>query len=191
MDNNRLQFNLMSDGPKVELLPGAADIYKQRLAERGKARPSGHCLPHSVPDAMIAPSPFKFIHTPSLTLILYEEFVDFRQIFTDGRPLPKNPVPAWFGYSVGRWEGNEFVIESSGFNDRSWLDDDGHPHSDALHTIERFRRLNYGQMIMEVTIDDPKAYAKPWSAQLTFHLLPDTEFVEFVCEEVKDDPAAR
>jgi hypothetical protein len=191
VDNSRLQFNLMTDGPKVELLPGAAEIYKQRLADRGKGRPSGHCLPHGVPDAMLAPTPFKFIHTPNLTLILYEEFVDFRQIFTDGRPLPKNPVPAWFGYSVGRWEGNEFVIESSGFNDRSWLDDDGHPHSESLHTIERFRRLNYGQMIMEVTIDDPKTYAKSWSAQLTFHLLPDTEFVEYVCEELKEDPAAQ
>lgn len=189
-DNNRLQFNLLADGP-VDLLPEAAEIYKQRLAGRGKDRPSAHCLPHTVPDAMIVPSPFKFVHTPGLTLILYEEFIDFRQIFTDGRALPQDPLPAWFGYSIGRWEGKDFVIESSGFNDRSWLDDNGHPHSEALRTTERFRRLNYGQMLMEITINDPKSYAKPWSATVTFHLLPDIELTEYICEDPNPDTVAR
>jgi hypothetical protein len=113
---------------------------------------------------MLAPTPFKFIHTPNETLILYEEFVDFRQIFTDGRALPKDPEPAWFGYSVGRWEGGAFIVDTRGFNDKSWLDDDGHPHSDALHTVERFRRPDYGHLTMEITFDDPKAYVKPWNA---------------------------
>ncbi len=188
VDNNRLQFNLMADGPAVELSPQAAEIYKKHLAGRGIDRPSAHCLPHGVPDARIAPTPFKIIHTPIETVILFEEFVDFRQVFTDGRALPKDAEPAWFGYSSGRWEGNEFVIESSGFNDRSWLDDNGHPHSDALHTTERYRRINYGQMIMEVTINDPKMYVKPWSATLTFHLLPDGEFAEYVCKDLKEEP---
>jgi hypothetical protein len=188
VDDNRLQFNLMLDGPEVPMLPAAAALYKQRLAGLGKDRPSGHCLPHSVPDAMLIPEPFKIVHHPGVTFILFEEFVQFRQVFTDGRALPKNPQPIWFGYSVGRWEGDSFVIESSGFNDKSWIDDDGHPHTDALHTTERFRRSDFGHMTMQITIDDPKAYTKPWSALLHYTLMPDTELIEFVCDNEKDAP---
>jgi len=181
-----LQFNMAADTPGVELTPAYAAIYKEHLEQEGRERPSGNCLPHSIPDAMLAPTPFKIIHTPKETLILYEEFVDFRQVFTDGRPLPQDPEPAWFGYSVGRWENGAFVVESRGFNDKSWLDDDGHPHSDALHTIERFRRPDYGHMTLEITIDDPKAYVKPWNATIRFDLVPDTELIESVCENNKD-----
>jgi len=178
----------MLDGPQVPMQPAAAALYKQRIAGIGKDRPSGHCLPHSVPDAMIIPEPFKIVHTPGVTFILFEEFVEFRQVFTDGRALPKDPQPGWFGYSIGRWEGDSFVVESSGFNDKSWIDDDGHPHTDALHTTERFRRSDFGHMTMQITIDDPKAYTKPWSALLHFTLLPDTELIEFVCDNEKDAP---
>ena len=177
-----LQFNVAADTPGVELTPAYAAIYKERLAAEGKDRPSGKCLPHGIPDAMLAPTPFKFIHTPSETLILYEEFVDFRQVFTDGRALPKDPEPAWFGYSVGRWEGGAFIVDTRGFNDKSWLDDDGHPHSDALHTVERFRRPDYGHLTMEITFDDPKAYMKPWNATVHFNLLPEFELIEDVCD---------
>lgn len=180
--DNHLQFNLAADTPGVELTPEYAAIYKQRLDAAGKDRPSGKCLPHAIPDAMLAPTPFKFVNAPGETIILYEEFVDFRQIFTDGRPLPKDPEPAWFGYSVGKWDGSTFVVDSRGFNDKNWLDDDGHPHSDALHTIERFRRPDFGHLIMEITIDDPKAYVKPWNATVHFNLLPDTELIESVCD---------
>jgi len=186
--DNHLQFNMAADTPGVELTPAYAAIYKQHLDGAGKDRPSGKCLPHGIPDAMLAPTPFKFIHTPGVTLILYEEFVDFRQIFTDGRQLPKDPEPAWFGYSVGKWDGGAFVIDTGGFNDKSWLDDDGHPHSDALHTIERFRRPDFGHLIMEITIDDPKAYVKPWNATLHFNLLPDMELIESVCDHNNDTP---
>lgn len=186
--DNHLQFNMTADTPGVELTPAYAAIYKQHIDEAGRDRPSGRCLPHSIPDAMLAPTPFKFIHTPGETLILYEEFVDFRQIFTDGRALPKDPEPAWFGYSVGRWDSGAFVIDTRGFNDKSWLDDDGHPHSDALHTIERFRRPDFGHLIMEITIDDPKAYVKPWNATVHFDLLPETELIESVCDNNKDVP---
>ena len=190
VDDNHLQFNLMADlikqGKGVDLLPAAAALYQARVDALGKDRPSGHCLPHGIPDAMLVPQPFKIMHTPGITLVLYEEFAEFRQIFTDGRALPKNPQTAWFGYSVGKWEGESFVIESRGFNDQTWLDDDGHPHSEALHTIERFRRPDYGHMTMEISIDDPQIYVKPWGAALHYHLLPDTELIEFICENEKD-----
>ena len=180
--DNHLQFNMTLDTPGVQLTPEYAAIYKSRLDAAGKDRPAGKCLPHGIPDAMLAPTPFKFIHTPTETLILYEEFVDFRQIFTDGRALPKDPEPAWFGYSVGRWDGHAFVVDTRGYNDKSWLDDDGHPHSDALHTIERFRRPDFGHLTMEITIDDPKAYTKPWSTLIKFNLVPDTELIEYFCD---------
>ena len=173
MADNHLQFDMTIDTPGVQLTPAFAAIYKERMDQQGKDRPSGKCLPHSIPDAMLAPTPFKFIHAPGVTLILYEEFVDFRQVFMDGRPLPKDPEPAWFGYSVGKWDGGVFVIDTRGFNDKSWLDDDGHPHSDALHTVERFRRPDFGHLTMEITFDDPKAYVKPWNATVDLELLPD------------------
>jgi hypothetical protein len=184
--DRHLQFNLAEDTPGVVLKEPYASIYKQRLAREGRDRPAGFCLPHSIPDAMLPPTPFKFIHAPGETLILYEEFVDFRQIFTDSRKLPKDPEPAWFGYSVGRWEGDTFVIETSGFNEKSWLDDDGHPHSDALRTIESFRRTDYGHIAMTITIDDPKAYEKPWTAKLDFDLIPEVELIEGVCDNEAD-----
>jgi hypothetical protein len=186
VDDNHLQFNLMLDGPAIAMQPKAEAIYKERLAGLGKDRPSGKCLPHGIPDAMIVPSPFKIFHASDITFVLFEEFVEFRQVFTDGRELPKDPQPAWFGYSIGRWEGDSFVIESRGFNDKSWLDDDGHPHSDALHTIERFRRSDYGHMTMQITIDDPKSYTKSWGATFHYHLLPDTELIEFICDNEQD-----
>jgi len=180
--DNHLQFNMTVDTPGVQLTPEYAAIYQRRLDGAGKDRPAGHCMPHGIPDAMLAPTPFKFIHTPTETLILYEEFVDFRQIFTDGRPLPTSPEQAWFGYSAGRWEGDAFVVDTRGYNDKSWLDDDGHPHSDALHTVERFRRPDFGHLTMEITIDDPKAYVKPWSTLVKFDLVPDTELIEYFCD---------
>lgn len=188
VDDNRLQFNLMLDQGPVAMQPAAAALYKKYLERAGKDRPATHCLPHSIPDAMIIPEPFKIIHTSDITLILFEEFAEFRQVFTDRRSFPKDPQPAWFGYSIGRWEGDAFVVESRGFNDKSWLDDDGHPHTDALHTTERFRRSDFGHMTMQITIDDPKAYVKPWSATLHYHLLPDTELIEFICDNEKDVP---
>jgi len=169
------------------LTPAFDPIYKRHLATEGKDRPAGKCLPHSVPDGMIVPSPFKIVHSSGdLTFVLYEEFAEFRQVFTDGRALPKDAEPGWFGYSIGRWEDDSFVIETRGFNDKSWLDDDGHPHSDALHTFERFRRPDYGHMTLEVTIDDPKAYTKTWSATFHEHLIPDYELIENICDNEQD-----
>jgi hypothetical protein len=100
-----------------------------------------------------------------------------------------DPNPAWFGYSIGKWEGDTFVVETTGFSDQSWLDNGGHPHTDALHLTERFRRRNFGSLELEVTVDDPKAYTKPWkSVTVHFELLPDTELIEHLCENEKDAP---
>jgi hypothetical protein len=178
--------NLAADGVEVPFRPWAKALYDERQANLGKDRPSGRCLPHGIPDAMMVPPPFKIVQTDRLVIILYEEFVDYRQIFTDGRSFPADPNPAWFGYSVGRWDGDTLVVETTGFNDRSWLDDGGHPHSDQLRTIERFRRRDFSHMDIEITIDDPKAYTKPWTVRVPFNLLPDTELLEFVCENERD-----
>jgi len=106
----------------------------------------------------------------------------FRQIFTDGRELPKDPNPAWLGYSVGHWDQGTLVMDTAGFNDQSWLDDPGHPHTEALHVIERFRRKDFGHLDIQITIEDPKAYTKPWTVSENFNLLADTELLENICD---------
>ena len=171
---------------KIPMTPWAEAIFKERDRVYGLGRPAAHCLPHSIPDAMLVDN-FKIVQDPGLTMILYEEFARFRQIFTDGRAFPKEMNPAWLGYSIGRWDHDTFVVDTRGFNDRSWLDDAGHPHSEQLHTVERFTRHNFGHMDIEVTIDDPKAYTEPWSVKLYFQLLPDTDLIEDVCDNEKDN----
>jgi len=136
---------------------------------------------------MIYGGPTKIVSTPGFTLILYEEFNHFRQVFTDGRGHPVDPVPTWFGYSIGKWEGDTFVVDSRGFNDKSWMDDSGLPHTEALHTIERFRRVDFGHMELELTIDDPKAYTRPWTVPFQLVLLPDTDLIESICDNEKDN----
>ena len=167
--------------------PWAAALYEERVGNRGKDRPSGRCLPHAVPDNMMVRSgPFKIIQTPGVVVILFEEFNHFRQIFTDGRDHPEETVPTWFGYSIGRWEEDTLVVDTIGFNDRSWLDNPGHPHSDAMHVTERFRRRDFGHLDIQITIDDPKAYTRPWTANARFDVLPDQEMLESICENEKD-----
>jgi len=182
--------NLAAGGAEISMQPWTEALYKTRQETLSEDRPSGMCLPHGLPDAMMV-SNFKLVSTPVAMLILYEEFVHFRQIFTDGRDFPNRANPeerigTWFGYSIGRWEGDTFVAETIGFNDKSWLDDGGHPHSDAMHVTERFRRRDFGHMDIEITIDDPKAYTKPFTVNVAFILLPDTEFIEDICDNEKD-----
>ncbi|MBI4472575.1 MAG: hypothetical protein HY646_07895 [Acidobacteria bacterium] len=179
--------NLAADGIQVPFQPWAAALYKERQENFSKDRPSGRCLPHGVPDAMLVPAtPFKILQTPAVTLILLENQGHFRQIFTDGRGFPKETIPTWLGYSIGKWEGDTFVVDSVGFNDQTYLDDGGHPHTDAYHSIERFRRRDFGHLDYEITIDDPKAYTKPWKVSIPFALFPDNELMESVCENEKD-----
>jgi hypothetical protein len=189
-DSGKYLNNLAGEGVEVPIQPWAAAVYKERLDTLGRDKPQVRCLPHGVPDAMLVPGyPFKIIQTPGETIVLGEEFNQFRQIFTDGRKLPVDPNPAWFGYSTGKWEGDTFVVETAGFNDQSWLDNGGHPHTDALRLTERFRRRNFGSLELDLTVDDPKAYTKPWkSVTIHFVLLPDTELIENLCENEKDAP---
>jgi len=180
-------FNITVDMGEAPFQPWAAELFKRRSDALGKDRPSERCIPHGIPDGMLVRnSPFKIVQTAGEMVILYEEFNHFRQIFTDGRGFPPETSPSWFGYSIGRWDGDTFVAETTGFNDQSWFDDPGHPHSDALRVTERFRRPDFGHMTVEVTIDDPKAYTKPWSVNIPFNLLPDTELIESICENERD-----
>lgn len=179
--------DFMRSGEKIPpMLPAAAALYAQRQANRMADRPSGRCLPHSIPDQMLIRVPLKIVQIPGLTLILYEEFARFRQIFTDGRSFAPVSNPAWLGYSIGRWDGDWFVVDTRGFNDKSWIDDSGRPHTEALHTVERFRRRDFGHMDVEITIDDPQAYTAPWSFPLELEFLPDTDMIEDVCDNERD-----
>ena len=186
--DNSFVENIAGEGVDVPMLPWAAAVYKQRLDTLGQDKPQLHCMPHGVPDAMLVSMiPFKIVQTPRETVVLYEEFNQYRQIFTDGRKLPEDPNPAWFGYSVGRWEGDTFVVEVGGFKEGTWLDNGGHPHTESLHITERYRRLNFGSLDLDVAVNDPKAYSKPWkSATIHFKLFPDTELLEHLCENEKD-----
>jgi hypothetical protein len=179
--------NLAGPGVDVPMQPWAVEVYKERRESLGRDKPQVRCMPHGVPDAMLVPIPFKIVQTPRVLVVLYEEFNTHRQIHTDGRPLPVDPEPAWYGYSIGKWEGDTFVVETAGFKEGTWLDNGGHPHTEALHLTERFRRPNFGRLEMDVTIDDPKAYIKPWkSGTARFALLPDTELIEHLCENERD-----
>lgn len=179
-------FYFMEPGAQISYQPWAEALYKKRAAEFGAGRPTEHCLPHGIPDAMSHGGPMKIVQNPGLTIILFEEFNHFRQVFTDGRPRPPVVAPAWFGYSTGKWEGSDFVVDTTGFNDQSWLDDAGHPHTDALHTIERFHRRDFGHLTVQATIDDPKAYTKPWSLTMQFAYVPDSDLIEDVCDNERD-----
>lgn len=180
-------INIAADLKEVPFQPWAAAEYKQRMDNRGKDDPNNFCLPSIIPEKIAVTSPWKIVETPGLTLILYESRTIFRQIFTDGRPLPKDPNPTWQGYSVGRWDGDTFVVESAGFNGKGWLDTNGHPVTDALHVTEKYRRKDFGHMDVEITIDDPKAYTKSWTIHENPELQPDTELIEYICEENNRD----
>lgn len=186
---NMLYFHDLARGMKpgeVQLTPWAAALQKGRRDRSHVDDPYTYCLPLGVPRQNFR-SPFKIVQTPSMTIFLHESFVGntFRQVFTDGRPLPalSETEPAWLGYSVGRWEGDEFVVESIGFRDRGWLSANmAYPNSDALRVTERWRRVDFGHMELTFTIDDPKAFVKPWTNKVTLLLLADTEILDSYCD---------
>jgi hypothetical protein len=169
--------------------PWAAELVKQRAAGIGKDDPVALCKPAGALRLLTYPPYRKLIQMPGLVVILSERDVTFRQIFTDGRPLPKDPNPSFNGYSVGRWEGDTLIVETIGFRDGIWLDRKGSPLTDAGRMTERFRRTNFGNLDIEITIDDPKAYTKPWTIKLHQLLVPDTDLLEYYCQDNEKDTA--
>ena len=171
----------------VSFQPWAAALYQHRLETEGKDDPQARCVLSGVPREHVVPYPFKILNSAGVIVILYEALHSYRQIFMDGRPLPKNPNPAWMGYSVGHWDGDTLAVESSGFEENNWLDNSGHPGTEALRLTERFRRPDFGHIDLQMTIDDPKAYTKPWTVNLQFTATPGTELIEYVCDENEKD----
>jgi len=171
----------------VVLRPPADAMFRERLASQGKNAPAARCVPIGVPGINTFPSAFKVVQMPRLIVILYEQDTTFRQIFMDGRPLPQDPNPSFMGYSIGRWDGETLVVESSGFRNDGWLDRMGHPHSDGLHLTERYRRADFGHLSVQMTIDDPRTYARPFTYTQPVVLLPDTDVLENYCTENEKD----
>ena len=171
----------------IPFQPWAEALYRQRQATHSKDDPVGHCNLPGVPQMEGVPYPYKFVNAPGMLVILYEAFHTYRQIFMDGRSLPESPNPTWMGYSVGHWDGDTLVVDTAGFNDKTWIDTSGRPHSDALHVTERFHRRDVGHMDIQVTVDDPKAYTRPFTVNEPLTLLPDTELLEYVCGENNKD----
>jgi hypothetical protein len=168
--------------PEDVILTPEGEARQRRLK---RSFPSAACLPLNI-SGLAAAQPFKIFSNRGVVVILYEVQTIYRQIFVDGRPLPKDPNPAWLGYSVGKWDGDTFVVETAGFNDRAPVPG-GRPHSDALRIIERFRRTDFGHLQIEYTIDDPQVYVKPWKIKQNLHLTPDTELLEYICNENEKD----
>jgi len=183
-------LDLSADLPpnSVPFKPQARALYQERIDNNGKDHPGARCLPSGIPEKDNIPDGLKVVQTEDLTLVLHESRTIYRQIFTDGRPLPKNPQPAWMGYSIGHWDKDTFVVETIGQNGRTWLDMKGLPGTEALHVTERFSRPRIGHMDVAVTIDDPQAYTKPWTVNLAWRLEPDTDLIESICEENNRDP---
>jgi hypothetical protein len=161
----------------------ALDVFNRRQADDSRHDPTAKCIVGGVPRSDFVPYPLKILQVPGMVVILYEAIHSYRQIFTDGRELPRDPNPAWFGYSVGRWDGDAFVVTTAGFNDDVWLDNAGRPATSQLRVTERFVRRDFGRMDIDITIDDPKAYTKPWSVTQPLAFQPDTELLEYICDE--------
>jgi hypothetical protein len=168
----------------LPFLPLAAELRQRRAAENNKDNPDAHCLPLGLMQLHTHPQPRKIIQSPALIVILYEAQAGIRQIFLDGRSLPKpDAQPWWYGYSVGHWDGDTLVVETSGFRDDVWLDVEGSPLTNTGKMTERFRRVNYGNLEIDVTVEDPHVYSKAWTVKIKQRLLPDTELIEFICNE--------
>ena len=167
--------------------PWAAALAKERNAANSKDDPQSYCLPRGAlrihTDGLLK----KIVQTPGLLAILTERNAGYRQIFTDGRPLPEDPTPSWNGYSSGKWEGDTLVVQSNGFRDGMWLDASGTPMTEAARTVEKFRRPRYGTLEIEITVDDPKAYTAPWTVKLTQPLVVDTDLLDYICLENERD----
>ena len=178
--------NIAADLKPGAIQPWAETLVQQRKEDLGKDYMNVLCVPlgpaYSTDADSTGAEMMKIIQTPGLILILNPDLT-YRQIFLDGRALEMAPNPAWMGYSVGHWDGDTLVVESFGFNDRTWLDHDGHPHTEALRMTERYHRRDFGNLDLEVTLSDPAVYARPWTVSVRAELAADTELIEWVCNE--------
>ena len=164
--------------------PWAAELRELRMANNGIGNPDSYCLPLGHMQFHTHLQPRKIIQNPDVIVILYEASAGVRQIFTDGRSLPDNdPLPWWYGYSVGRWEDDTLIVETSHLRDDGWLDFNGSPFTDEARITERFRRINFGRIEIDVTIDDPKAYTEPFTVRVEHDIMLDTNLIEWVCED--------
>ncbi len=175
----------MKDGLPYQ--PWAAALVKNRAREMGINDPHTNCLPPNYPRAWAFPETIKIFQTPGELLVLHEFDANYRQIFFDGRGFPEDMTPAFSGYSVAHWEGDALVVESKGFRDDNWLDTSGNPLTDAAQVTERIRRPNFGSLDVEVTVNDPKAYTRPWTVMMHQKALIDTEMIDFMCQENNKD----
>jgi len=169
----------------LPLTPYAKDLLAKHVARNSKDNPEASCLPMGNTQFWTQGFPRKFVHTPKLLVVLYEASAGLRQIYIDGRPLPKqgDPQPYYYGYSTGHWEGDTLIVESNNFRDDAWLDIVGTPTTDQLKMTERFTRVNYGHMNIDITIEDPKAFTKPWTIRHQQEIMPDADIIEFICQE--------
>ncbi len=184
---NPYRFSLIQDLKDEAIFrPAAQAILKERIKDFHREDPVTNCLPTG-PSEMLS-AMYRIMQTPTLVALLYESGTGrYRQIYIDGRKLPEDPNPAWLGYSVGHWEGDTLVVESAGFNDRTWLDRVGHPHSEKLRVTERFRRVDFGHIQFQITYDDPETLTKPLSLSLAMNYAADTDMLENVCNENNRD----
>ena len=182
--------NIAADLKPNEIQPWAQAVYQEHIRNLGADSPRAHCLPDPPPYYHLA-GLSRIVQTPALTVIINEGISNSgvtRTIFTDGRGLPEEMNPTWLGYSIGRWEGDTLVVTTAGFNDKTWLDFSGHPHSEALRTIEHFHRRDFGHIDFEMTVDDPKTFTRPITFKAVKTLAADTELLETICENERIAP---
>jgi len=181
--------NLAADlkSGEVPFQPWAKALVDQRAdGSHSGEDPFANCLPQGVPRVSASPPPWKVIQKPEVIIILYESANTWRQVFMDGRELGNDFPPTFLGYSTGKWDGDTLVVDTRGFNGKTWLDQAGKPTSEALHVTERFRRKDFGHMDIQITIDDPKVYTKPWTVTEQVRLVPNTDVIENACENNRD-----
>jgi hypothetical protein len=179
-------FYIAGDLKPEEIKPWARQLVEHRDETLGRDDPGVRCLPEGPRFNHFLALPKKVIQTPNLIVVLSEDLT-YRQIFLDGRSLPKDPQPSFMGYSVGRWEGDTLVVESIGYKDSTWLDFTGHPHTEALRITERWRRVDFGRMDIEETLEDPEIYSRPLKVSVRATFVPDTDLLEYVCSENEKD----
>jgi hypothetical protein len=179
--------NVVVDVKAEDIKPEVTALYKQRQEDLAKDDPATfRCLPSGPRMVYAPPGWVRIVQTPTLIALIYEDLTS-RQIFMDGRPLPTDPNPSFMGYSIGRWDGDTLVVESLGFTDRSWLDFGGHPHTEALKTIERIKRSSFGRLDIDVQFEDRSLYTRPFTVPVHAEFVADTEMLEYVCNENQKD----